>query len=336
MPPFSFNTGHIPSRIKQIVNAVSMAIDNGVVKPNSKLPSINDFSKSYGYGRDTVEKAYRQLITEGYIYAIPAKGYYVVGKKDKKLKVLLIFNKLSSYKKITYYSFIDKLQDKAVVDLQVHHYDARRLEEILEANMGKYHYYVIMPHFFYKTSKKSYLKVLKMIPASQLLLLDKNLPELGKSHMSVFQDFKKDIHDVLESSARLLKKYTQLVIVFPFQSNHPRDIIEGCTDFCLKHRKAFSVISSLDKEIPQAGTAYIVTAESDLAQLIKKSRDAGLQPGKDVGIISFNETVLKELLEITVITTDFEAMGQTAAHMLLNKEAKQVKNPFHMIIRKSL
>jgi DNA-binding LacI/PurR family transcriptional regulator len=55
-----------------------------------------------------------------------------------------------------------------------------------------------------------------------------------------------------------------------------------------------------------------------------------------VGIISFNETILKDLLEITVISTDFEAMGQTAAHMLLNKEPQQVKNPFHMIVRKSL
>lgn len=336
MKSFSINANHIPSKIKQIVHAVSMAIDNGGLKPHSKLPSINDFSKTYQYGRDTVEKAYRQLIEEGYIYAVPAKGYYVVGKKDKKLKVLLIFNKLSSYKKIIYYSFIETLQDKAVVDLQVHHYDIRRLEEILEANMGKYHYYVIMPHFFHKTSKKSYLKVLKSVPASQLMVLDKQVPELGKQYMSVYQDFKQDIRDVLESSVRLLKKYNRLIIVFPMQSNHPRDIVEGCYEFCLKHQKTFDVISSLDKEIPQEGTVYIVTAESDLAQLIKQSKEAHLQPGKNVGIISFNETVLKELLEITVVTTDFEGMGKTAAQMLINKEVKQVKNPFRMIVRKSL
>jgi DNA-binding LacI/PurR family transcriptional regulator len=46
--------------------------------------------------------------------------------------------------------------------------------------------------------------------------------------------------------------------------------------------------------------------------------------------------VLKELLEITVVTTDFEGMGKTAAQMLLNKDVKQVKNPFRMIVRKSL
>lgn len=336
MKPFSIQAAHIPSKIKQIVHAVSMAIDNGSLKPHSKLPSINNFSKTYGYGRDTVEKAYRELIREGYVYAVPAKGYYVVGKKDKKLKVLLIFNKLSSYKKIIYYSFIETLQDKAVVDLQVHHYDVRRLEEILEANRDKYHYYVIMPHFFHKASKKSYLKVLKSVPASQLMIMDKPVPELGKQHMAVYQDFKQDLHEVLESSISLLKKYKRLIIVFPLQSNHPRDIVEGCQAFCRKHRKAFDVISSLDKEALQEGTVYIVTAESDLAQLIKKSKEAHLQPGRHIGIISFNETVLKELLEITVVTTDFEGMGKTAAQMLLDKDVKQVKNPFRMIVRKSL
>lgn len=336
MKLLSINVSHIPSKIKQIVYAVSLNIDNGTLTPHTKLPSINDFSQTWRYGRDTVEKAYRELIAEGYIYAVPAKGYYVVGKKDKKLKVLLIFNKLSSYKKIIYYSFLETLKDKAVVDLQIHHYDVRRLEEILEANTGKYHYYAIMPHFFHKTSKKAYLKVLKSIPASQLLILDKAVPELGKYHMSVYQDFKEDIREVLESSVKLLKKYNRLTIVFPMQSNHPRDIIDGCTEFCKHHHKQFDVLSSLDKEVPKAGTVYIVTAESDLAQLIKQSREAGLQPGKHVGIISFNETVLKELLEITVITTDFEAMGQTAANLLLHKDVRQVKNPFKMIVRKSL
>lgn len=121
MKLLSINVSHIPSKIKQIVYAVSLNIDNGTLTPHTKLPSINDFSATWRYGRDTVEKAYRELIAEGYIYAVPAKGYYVVGKKDKKLKVLLIFNKLSSYKKIIYYSFLETLKDKATVDLQIHH-----------------------------------------------------------------------------------------------------------------------------------------------------------------------------------------------------------------------
>jgi DNA-binding LacI/PurR family transcriptional regulator len=45
---------------------------------------------------------------------------------------------------------------------------------------------------------------------------------------------------------------------------------------------------------------------------------------------------LKELLGITVITTDFEAMGRTAAELLLEKQRVKVKNPFYTIRRGSL
>jgi DNA-binding LacI/PurR family transcriptional regulator len=41
-------------------------------------------------------------------------------------------------------------------------------------------------------------------------------------------------------------------------------------------------------------------------------------------------------LSITVITTDFEAMGRTAASLLLDQKRVKVKNPFRMIRRDSL
>ena len=84
------------------------------------------------------------------------------------------------------------------------------------------------------------------------------------------------------------------------------------------------------------GTAYIVIADDDLAILVKKIRKSNYQTGKDIGIISFNETELKELLDITVISTDFVKMGHTAANLILNKKIRQIKNPFKIIIRGSL
>jgi DNA-binding LacI/PurR family transcriptional regulator len=57
-----------------------------------------------------------------------------------------------------------------------------------------------------------------------------------------------------------------------------------------------------------------------------------------VGIISYNETPLKEILldGITVISTDHECMGRTAARLILDKKGASVKNPFVLIRRKSL
>jgi DNA-binding LacI/PurR family transcriptional regulator len=65
-------------------------------------------------------------------------------------------------------------------------------------------------------------------------------------------------------------------------------------------------------------------------------RKSNYKAGKEIGIISFNETELKELLDITVISTDFVKMGHTAAGLILKKQVKQVKNPFKIIKRASL
>jgi len=124
--------------------------------------------------------------------------------------------------------------------------------------------------------------------------------------------------------------------VFPSLSNHPKEIVEGVKQFCKENKKKLSLLPTVNDDMPQKGAAYIVVSEADLAHLIKKARMAGYELGKDTGIISFNETVLKELLDITVITTDFEQMGRTVAELIIDRDFRQVKNPFYMIRRKSL
>ena len=63
-----------------------------------------------------------------------------------------------------------------------------------------------------------------------------------------------------------------------------------------------------------------------------------LKIGKNIGIISYNETPLKEICSngITVISTDHAKMGETAARLILENRKEKIKNPFTLIIRKSL
>jgi DNA-binding LacI/PurR family transcriptional regulator len=81
---------------------------------------------------------------------------------------------------------------------------------------------------------------------------------------------------------------------------------------------------------------YITIEENDLVNLVKQTRDKNLTPGRDIGIISYNDTPLKDLLGITVISTDFNVMGETAAYMILKKKKEQVKNVFSFINRGSV
>lgn len=49
----------------------------GKLKANEKLPSKRSFAKNLGISNTTVENAYAQLVTEGYLYSLPKKGYFV-------------------------------------------------------------------------------------------------------------------------------------------------------------------------------------------------------------------------------------------------------------------
>ena len=84
--------------------------------------------------------------------------------------------------------------------------------------------------------------------------------------------------------------------------------------------------------------AYIVIEETDLVTLIKCCQVQHMKIGTDIGIISYNETPLKEILldGITVISTDHHQMGVSAANLILENRKEKVKNPFAFIERKSL
>jgi DNA-binding LacI/PurR family transcriptional regulator len=60
--------------------------------------------------------------------------------------------------------------------------------------------------------------------------------------------------------------------------------------------------------------------------------------GKDVGVISYNETPLKKIIlnGITTISTDFQAMGEKAAQLILEKSTAHIETPFHLNLRSSL
>ena len=145
-----------------------------------------------------------------------------------------------------------------------------------------------------------------------------------------------DIRSPAQFRGISFSKYKKLDVILPKYRNHPAEIINGVAEFCAAYKMKTSVVENSENGKPSAGTAYVVTSETDLAKLIKRIRKTKLVIGKDIGILSYNETELKDLLDITTITTDFEAMGKTAANLILKKEYKQLINPFRMIRRGSL
>ena len=64
----------------------------------------------------------------------------------------------------------------------------------------------------------------------------------------------------------------------------------------------------------------------------------GFEPGREAGVISYNETPMKKYVKngITVISTDFELMGQKAAEFVSTGNPIQFEVPTTLKIRSSL
>ena len=60
-------------------------------------------------------------------------------------------------------------------------------------------------------------------------------------------------------------------------------------------------------------------------------------PGKDIGILSYNEIPLKKIAAngISVISTDFSKLGTHIAEMVITRDRITKYNSFHFIDRKS-
>ena len=335
---FEIDANRRTPKYLQIVNSITKAIKQGHYKKGDRIWSINELSNEHFLSRDTVQKAYDILEKDRIIEGIRGKGFYI-NRTDivNPYRILLLFNKISNYKKIVFNSFLQTLGKKATVDLKIYHSNTRLFSDIIESHLGEYDYYVIMPHF-YEDIQDAY-KVIEKIPGEKLLVLDKDLNSFNKNYAAVYQDFQKDIGEALESGINTLNKYNKLYLVFPKIPFYPHEIVMGFRDFCMRNKFEYRIISEINPNDPIGEKeAYVVIEETDLVNLIKNCRSAKLKLGRDVGIISYNDTPLKEILSdgISVISTDHAKMGETAAMLILENKKEKIKNPFTLILRKSL
>lgn len=332
-------------KYQQIINSIVEDIEKGYLEVGHKIPSINEISEEFYLSRDTVEKAYNQLKEKKIIVSAKGKGYYVSrALLTNQVKVLVLLNKLSSYKLRIYNAFVNSMGTNAHVDLNVFHCDPEILMNMLQETKGMYDYYLIMPHFKDKELKhyntnKEVIEALKDIPDDKLIIMDNYFPGLERNVASVYQDFKMDIYEALQEGLSRLKNYKKLILVHPEKTIYPYpvEIAQGYKKFCTDFDFDSEILNTVypDMEL-QKGDAYITIEEMDLVNLVKQVRDQGFELGKDIGIISYNDTPLKDLLGITVVSTDFKVMGETAAYMILKNKKEVVKNVFCFINRNSV
>ncbi|TMI89608.1 MAG: GntR family transcriptional regulator [Bacteroidetes bacterium] len=327
----------VTPKYQQLTNSILNAIERGRIGKDYPLPSINDLSYELEISRDTAEKAYRHLKKLGVIGSVPGKGYFIA-KTDfrQSIKIFLLFNKLSAHKKIIYDSFVGVLGQQAAIDFYIYNNDFNLFKKLLQSRKNDYTHHVIIPHFI--EGGENAAAVINEISDGNLILLDKLIPGIKNEYGAVFENFETDIYNALKEALPHLQKYQTLKITFPSYTYFPEEIVKGFQSFCIEYAFNHKVVHNISAEEIKEGEVYINLMEDDLVVLLEKIEATHLAVGKNIGIISYNETPWKRFIldGITTISTDFKKMGEMAAQMVLNNEKNKLEVPFTLKLRNSV
>lgn len=319
-------------KYRQIITSIENSIVNGDLKRGDKLPSINSIKNRFSLSRDTVLIAYNDLKVRGIIQSIPGKGYYVKSENiNVTQKIFLLFDELNAFKEDLYNSFLKNIDDNIEVDIYFHHFNQDVFNKLIHDNIGSYNSYIIMP-----ANIKDAHMAIEQLPQQKVYILDQTHETLLK-YPAIYQNFEKDIFNSLTKGLHLIKKYERIILLFQEQKQ-PIGMLKGFQLFCKMNGLSSEVINSLDKRIPKRKEVYLIPDDHNLIVIIKKLKEQKLKVARDIGIISYNDTLLKDIVEdgITTISTDFTEMGERLAKMVMNKENAQIENKNTLILRKSL
>ena len=71
---------------EQIIERFQTLIVNGVLEPDSQMPSVRSLAMELSINPNTIQKAYSALEQEGYIYPVKGRGNFVSGNAGLKLQ----------------------------------------------------------------------------------------------------------------------------------------------------------------------------------------------------------------------------------------------------------
>jgi len=318
------------TKIQQVVNAIAEAIANGRLKEGEILPSVNRLSTDTGFSRDTIFKAYKALKKRNLIDSAPTRGYYITGGS---FKVFMLLDDFSGFKEQLYQSFRSNLPESYSVDLLFHHYNREVFTQLIQNSLGRYSLYIVM-----NIDHGGMEPVLNKIDPTRLLILDMGRPSSDKIS-SIVQDFDQAVDKCLEDGLEHLKKYSELILVYnENETPHPADTVLAISRFCDRHGIGYRIVKNTIHEQVKKGQCWFLIRDADLVEVIKKCREKNLKTGRDIGILSYNDTPMKQIAGggISVISTDFEQMGSLAAEFVKNRQIITKVLPTSLILRESV
>ncbi len=321
------------SKHEQLVLGIVEAIDSGSLALGDQLPSINKMVDDTGFARKTIVKAYDELKDRGLVESKKTKGYFIASNNTKVfLKIALLMYSFQRFQQEFYNTLRSRLGDKAQIDIFFHHNNEEVFETIFLNMKGKYGMYVVAPI----ESEKS-KTILKTMSPERLIIVDRFL-NLGSGYTYVTQEF---VESTLQNLTELLpriKKYRKMVLFFRDDMDYPEGILQSFLEFTKINHIENRVLPNYKPEVLEKGVLYLFIGDSDLWPLLKDCIGKSFELGKEVGVLSFNDHLVKEIIlgGITTISTNFKDMAMITANNIIEPKFLKSVVPTTLIERNSL
>lgn len=103
---------------EQVRDGMKNLIICGVLKSDEKIPSVRDMAQNLAINPNTIQKAYRELEAEGYVYQVTGKGTFVAsvvpGENQERIEKLI--NEVLELARELIYLGISKEEIKVALD----------------------------------------------------------------------------------------------------------------------------------------------------------------------------------------------------------------------------
>jgi len=309
---------------RQIVLSVCECIEKGKLNRNDLLPSVNSIAETFSLSRGSVFTAYNDLRSSGIIDSIPGKGYVIASTILRQNRnIFLLFATLNERTTALYHSITRHLGMESRIDLYFHGNDAQAMERFIRNDAPRYNTFVIVP-----AVDGDATAALSGLNQKHLFLLDECHRDYSATYNGVFRNREKEIGQVFAQFAKHLSKYRRLYLVLS-RTEGEVNSISAFRKLAKKASVDCDVVYELAQNNIRKGDAYIIYDDQWLVNLVKWAEAVGFKVGKDVGIISYGDSVLKEAVAkgITTFATDIEYMGKNMAEMICSGGGSVLEAP---------
>jgi hypothetical protein len=147
-----------------------------------------------------------------------------------------------------------------------------------------------------------------------------------------------DIYGGLKEALSDLRKYDKLHVVTLPNSLYGSLISAGVERFSADNNISVEFHYEINAEMLKKGGVYLLLNGQlgfGLVEIARYANAMGLKIGSDIGIISYNDSYLSEIIlgGLTTVSTDFEQMGKMAAAMVISHKLSKEKCDFRLTRR---